>query len=237
MDEHVLTRISEVDERDYPISTLLTEAPLIDEKFWWDNGWWGDQGNTFECTAYSWTHWVEDSILNQDLFAKVAGPLWNVELFYNKLRLNDGIPGANYNGSTVRAGAKVLKELGVITEYRWAKTIDEMVNCLLTVGPMVVGTTWYASMFTPDSNFMVKPVGRTSGGHAYVINGVNKTKKLFRIKNSWGKTWGDGGHAYISFDDFATLLNHGGDACIAINAKMNSVPDINTVPDSDTLPQ
>lgn len=237
MEEHVLTRISVPDDRDYPVSVLLTEAPIAQEKFWWDDGWWGNQGGTSECTAYSWTHWVEDSLLNEELFAKVAGPLWNVEAFYHKLQLNDGIPGANYNGSTIRAGAKVLKELGIIAEYRWAKSIDEMVDCLLTIGPMVVGTAWYSDMFTPNAQHIVTPTGSNAGGHAYLINGVSKVTRMFRIKNSWGKQWGDGGHAYISFDDFAKLLNPGGDACIALNAKMTVVPDINSVPDSDVTPQ
>lgn len=236
MEDYVLNRVYESDARDLPIADILNEQPIIDEKFWWDDGWWGNQGKTSECTAYSWTHWVEDSLINQDTFAKVAGPLWDVDAFYHKLQLNDGIAGNSYNGSTIRAGAKVLKELGVITEYRWAKSIDEMVNCLLTIGPMVIGTTWYNDMFTPTvgGDWIIKPTGPSAGGHAYVINGVSKTKKLFRIKNSWGRDWGDQGHAYISFDDFATLLNAGGDACIALNSKITVVPDFNTVPDVDT---
>ena len=46
------------------------------------------------------------------------------------------------------------------------------------------------------------------GGHAYVINGVNTIKKQFRLKNSWGRKWGQGGHAFISFDDMKKLINH-----------------------------
>lgn len=234
MSDHVLTRIYEADERDLPLSAILGDAPAIDEKFWWDDGWWGDQGNTSECTAYSWTHWVEDNLLNSDTFSKLAHPLWDMNSFYHKLQLNDGIPGTNYQGSTVRAGAKVLKGMGLLEEYRWAANIDEMVNCLLTIGPMVVGTTWYNDMFNPaEGSYIVHPTGGSAGGHAYMINGVSVSKKLFRIKNSWGRSWGDRGHAYISFDDFNKLLLLGGDACVAIAAKVANVPDMSVVPDQD----
>ena len=60
----------------------------------------------------------------------------------------------------------------------------------MNLGPVVVGTYWYSSMFYPDRNGLIKINGGIAGGHAYVINGVDKTKKLFRIKNSWGQSWG-----------------------------------------------
>jgi hypothetical protein len=235
MSNYVLSRIYVPDERDYPVSELLAAAPppQVTQKYWWDSGWWGNQGETSECTAYSWTHWVEDNILNEVYFATLAHPLWNVDQFYNKLKLNDGIPGTNYDGSTVRAGAKVLRELGILEEYRWAKDVNEMATVLLTMGPVVCGTTWYNNMFNPDANGLIKVGGGPAGGHAYVINGVDTVKKLFRIKNSWGQDWGVKGHAFISFDDFAGLMANGGDVCVPLAKKVTSVPVFTTVPDSD----
>ena len=43
----------------------------------------------------------------------------------------------------------------------------------------------------PDKNGVIKIGGRLSGGHAYVINGVDTKTKMFRLKNSWGKSWGN----------------------------------------------
>lgn len=234
--KHGLGHIESVDARDalYPLADILPEKPFITQKMWWDNGWWGDQGNTSLCTIYSWSHWLEDGPMIQDELGNRDKPLFDVQKFYHKAQLNDGIPGTNYNGSTIRAVAKILKELNVISEYRWAASVDDISTCLLTLGPVVVGTRWYTAMFTPDNNHIVKPIGGMAGGHAYLLNGVDTDKKLFRIKNSWGRSWGQDGHAFISFDDFATLLTNGGQACMAIANKLTKLPDLDSVPDSDT---
>jgi hypothetical protein len=230
-----LGHIEHSDPRDalFPMSAVLPERPFITQKMWWDNGWWGNQGNTSMCTVYSWSHWLEDGPLIQDGLGQREKPLFDVQKLYHKAQLNDGIPGTNYNGSTVRAVAKILKDMGVIGEYRWAASVDDIVTCLLTLGPVVVGTRWYTSMFSPDSQGLVKPVGGMAGGHAYLLNGVDVDKKLIRIKNSWGKEWGQDGHAYVSFDDFAKLLADGGQACMAFAQKLTVLPNLDSTQDQD----
>ena len=56
--KHGLGHIQLDDPRDanYPLAAALPEKPFITQKMWWDNGWWGDQGNTSMCTVYSWSH-------------------------------------------------------------------------------------------------------------------------------------------------------------------------------------
>jgi C1A family cysteine protease len=84
------------------------------------------------------------------------------------------------------------------------------------LGPVVVGTNWYNGMFYPNRNGLIKISGRIAGGHAYVINGVNTVTRLFRIKNSWGQSWGQSGHAYISFTDMERLIRERGEICFAV---------------------
>lgn len=220
-------RLENPDERDalFPVSAVLPPPnPFVTEKYWWDGGWWGDQGNTTMCVAYSWSHWMEDGPVVQDGIADRVKPLLNLKDFYRACQERDPWPGTNYGGTSVRTAAKVLKELGIVTEYRWANNSAEIAETILNLGPMVVGTSWFADMATPSSQGLVRATGAAMGGHAYLLNGVDTNKKLFRIKNSWGKSWGKEGYAFIPFSDFDKLMDKGGEAVIAFENKLTQVP-------------
>lgn len=59
-----------------------------------------------------------------------------------------------------------------------------------------VFTNWHGSgVFNSPEN------GRT-GGHAMVISGYDNSKHAFRIRNSWGVSWGDNGSAWVDYDFF-----------------------------------
>lgn len=214
-------------DNDFPASAILLETPFITEKYWWADGWWGDQGSSSHCVVYSWMHWVEDGPVIQDGIPTTrTKPMFDIKRFYHECQLRDPWPGTNYPGTSVRAGAKILKELNVIKEYRWAKSITEIANTILTIGPMVAGTKWFENMSKPDSKGYAVPTGTSQGGHAYILNGVDTKKKVLRIKNSWGKGWGKDGYAFITFNDFEKLLNDGGECCIAIENKLTNLPNI-----------
>ena len=42
------------------------------------------------------------------------------------------------------------------------------------------------------------------GGHAMAIVGYDDRKQAFRVINSWGKGWGDGGYVWLSYDAYKT---------------------------------
>jgi hypothetical protein len=226
-----LGRIEVIDERDanYPVSSVLLEGTKrkdFPKRAWWADGWWGNQGPYPHCVAYAWQHFLEDGPVIQGGFDRNSKPFYNTTEFYNLCQLNDQWEGENYDGTSVRAGAKILKELGVIKAYKWAFTVEEVVSTVKLIGPMVVGTRWYSGMSQPDSKGIMSASGTLQGGHAYVINGVDDTKGLLRMKNSWGQLWGKDGYAYISYADFATLLSQGGEACIAFENEMDHVPEL-----------
>lgn len=224
--EHSFGRVYLEDVRDnnFPVSGIVSNSSFIREKYWWPDGWWGNQGRHPHCAAFSWAHWLEDGPVVQDALTSRPKPFYDTARFYRECQLRDGIPGTNYEGTTIRAGAKILKELGIINEYRWAQSVDDVVNAVSVLGPMVVGTRWFSNMTNPDRSHMMRPSGRDEGGHAYIINGLDKDRAVFRVKNSWGRTWADRGHAYLSFEDFDRLLRDRGEACIANENKMTRVP-------------
>lgn len=189
----------------------LKVAPKLTQKYWNPNGWWGNQGSTPQCVGYAWAHWISDEPITHKVNPYVAP-----RVIYRGAQQNDEWPGTNYNGSSVRGGAKFLKQQRKIVSYYWAYDVATVANAILTLGPVIMGTDWYYNMFETDAAGLIHADGGVAGGHAYVLDGVDTVKSTFRIKNSWGKYWGVGGTATISFGDMAILLASDGEACIAV---------------------
>jgi hypothetical protein len=216
--EHGLGRLPAADERDasYPVARLLSavvDVPVM--RYWWPAGWWGNQGTTSQCVAYAWTHWLKDGPVGQPDHEPRPAEL------YHEAQLVDEWPGTDYDGTSVRAGAKVLRGAGLVTSYWWATTADDVATTVLTIGPVVVGTVWLEGMFTPrrDDGWRLRPRGAVAGGHAYLLNGYSARSGMFRVKNSWGREWGDRGYARLHIGDLARLLADDGEACIALERR------------------
>lgn len=213
---HGFGRLFASDARDQ--NYLIANSPLYSTstlrvRYWDDEQWWGDQGPTSECVAYAWVHWLEDGPFYQ---APAPHPIVQPNPIYRAAQRIDEWPGENYNGTSVRAGAKVLQQQGFIRNYFWTRDVNVLANTILNTGPVVAGTWWSQGMMQPNrTTGLVRFTGRILGGHAYVINGVDMNRRLFRIKNSWGRHWGLQGRAFISFDDMSRLMRMQGEICLA----------------------
>lgn len=175
-----------------------------------------DQGNLGACTGYSSTallSYIEpgnpelpDTLDAWDALARSV---------YSLGTSLDNISGTyppTDTGSTGIAVAKALQKKGFASGYKHILSPAALATALRT-GPVIVGTTWYNSMFEPDINGVVH-VSKTSGvagGHEYVLDGVTESG-LFRFRNSWGTAWGKAGFFYMTQKDFLGLLADEGDA-------------------------
>lgn len=221
-----LGRIHIPDERDHQFlmrDVLPQETSERTYRYWWANGWWGDQGSKPHCVAYSWMHWVEDGpITHSKTRSAGTGSLFDPTQLYEEAQEVDQWLGDDYAGTSVRAGAKILRSWGVIDSYRWAWDVETVTQAILTTGPVVVGTWWYNDMFSPKldkGKHMIRPSGGKAGGHAYLIDGVNTKTGLMRIKNSWSRSWGDKGFAWITMEDMNSLIQDYGEACLAVEVE------------------
>lgn len=205
------------DPRDhaYSLRSLLPPTPSARMfRYHSQNGWWGDQGEKPECVAYASVHWLEDGPILQK---SAPAPIVNPDTLYHEAQALDDIPGEDYDGTTVRGAAKALQARGFISTYHWGTTLDDLVETVLEIGPVVMGTNWYTGMMEPNPNdFTLSLTGQVEGGHAYVLNGVTKRMRVFRLKNSWGREWGHKGNAWLHFDDVARLLREDGEAMLAL---------------------
>lgn len=179
-------------------------------RYWYANGWWGDQGNSPHCVAYATRHVIEDSpsLRPGD---PIRGDLTDA---YAWMQRNDQWPGEDYEGTSVRAGARWAVAHGHATSYTFAWDLDTVVQAILTTGPVILGVNWYYDMFEPDAKDVIRLGGGIAGGHAIEANGATTNYDYVRIKNSWGRSWGNKGHAWIGFADLARLLSEDGEACL-----------------------
>lgn len=93
-----------------------------------------------------------------------------------------------------------------VTRYERVTNFDGCINALSNGYPVIIGFRVYSSFMTtkvaktgnmPYPNTKREPL---LGGHAVLLVGYNKNKRVFIARNSWGTTWGDGGYFYMPYD-------------------------------------
>lgn len=209
MAEHGLGRIpSPFDARDFAMADAmrcLTPAPRPVKL--WHSDKVLDQKLSSHCVGFAMAAWgIAQPV--EDPWCDLTG-----HSIYKACAVLDGSPGYE-GGTTVRTGARVLVTRRRIGTYFFARTVDEALNYLAYYGTVVAGTVWTQGMFKPTLwSHVIKPVGATVGGHAYLLIGVDD--RYITIRNSWGTAWGKGGDARILISDLRKLWAKGGEALAA----------------------
>ena len=150
---------------------------------------------------------------------------------YRTAQKIDEWAGENYEGTSVLAGAKAMIGFGLLREYRWAFSVEDVTDAVLAKGPVVIGIPWYDGMYEAPYG-LLKVRGELVGGHCLTVVGyavksggvkVGDTflynpfdEDAFVLQNSWGESWGVKGLALIRKSALAELLKDEGEACVPV---------------------
>lgn len=208
--------------RKYSIRPFLNKKKVELRSQLWEEGIVLDQGSEGACVGFAWT---------AELLAHPEAPKQQPSFnyanslaasFYKEAKKIDEWPGEDYEGTSILAGAKIMKQMGFIGEYRWCFSIEDVRDAVIAEGPVVVGVPWYEGMYDTEPTGLVRLRGAKVGGHAIVITGYEQSKRfgtvilndVFRWRNSWGNGYGINGSGWIRAKDLARLLSESGEACV-----------------------
>lgn len=181
-------------------------------KFWRQDGLWGNQGNTGTCVAFAEMHRMADApVMRYGITHDMVFELYAAATGDTSLQ----------EGTWANVVAEELLRRGKISRFEWITSAGDLEFAVLEKGPIPIGIPWYNSMFFPerraDGRMWVKvdSASGLAGGHEVLLNGLRLDQPdepvpffepFYRVKNSWGKSWGDGGTARIAVADVNRLV-------------------------------
>lgn len=204
-----------------PVPTPRPVVPPVSQR--WADLLQLDQKDTGHCVGFGWAQRFNHAeAVDHDAASFPGFTDVDAHAIYYECKKIDGNVGGIEGGSDTRSGAKAMKARGLLTNYAFATTTDEITAWLLTKGPVVVGTDWYEGMENPDTRGLIRVTGAVLGGHEYLLDGFDASPPTpgaeYIGQNSWGASWGDHGYFRIKVTDFAHLLATGGDACVVVES-------------------
>ena len=172
-----------------------------------------DQGAEGECVGFGTTHAILGSPNGSKTVSQQILDNPTAETIYQNAQKIDGQTPDEQSGTSVLAGLKAAKALGLIVAYHQAASMAEVQQAFVTgVGGALWGTDWHQDMMNPDASGQIHVTGPVVGGHCYWTRGYDPATDQYLIHNSWGTGWGRNGDALISSADLAKLLAASGEA-------------------------
>lgn len=128
----------------------------------------------------------------------------------------------NSPGSASSASANRIKNF-----RRIQGSVDEIKEYLAQGIPVVIGAMVNRQFQQWTGGGVLNHLTYTGdeGGHAMVIAGYDDSRAAFRIVNSWGSGWGDGGYAWVGYDFLVnTFCVQGGQKSLFVAFNDNTTP-------------
>jgi len=210
---HRLDLIPSRDNRclSFPISDILPSQEPI-SKVWYTPQCL-NQGSTGGCAGFATTGIIRAEPGIQDPLEYDAD--FAIKNLYWPAQMNDQFYGGEYpggdgsQGTTLVAVLKEARNQGLITGWKNAFSIEQMVLGIGYHGPALMGTEWRDGMEHPNRDGLVHYKGRRLGGHAYVAYAVNLPRGKVLFQNSWGNHWGNNGRFWMSLVDAGKMIEDG----------------------------
>jgi len=221
MTEHGLGRREAIDPRDraHRMRWLLGPLPERRTKYWPLFFPPLDQGATSSCVGHGWKSWM---LAAPTIQTRPTAEPTAMSIYLEATRLDEweGNEGDLNSGTSVRAGAKALEARGLLAEYTWAWDVDTVADWLSVRGPVVLGTVWPRSFFTPEPSGLVRwPADSAiAGGHCYLALGWDQRRGRVRCVNSWGR-WNGNGRFWVDGETLERLFAADGEAATAVEVR------------------
>jgi hypothetical protein len=216
-----LGRLVSIDERDkkHPLSLVTPKRAARSWKTW-RTGPVLNQGPYPRCVAFAWTQFL----MSSPMMTKLISPPLFAKSLYMRAQALDEWEGENYDGTSVRGGAKALEEQGRLVEYLWSFDEDEIRRYVLSRGGIVLGIDWFEGFDRPKligGEYWLEPTGDVIGGHAIFEYMFSSRLTAHGIINSWGENYARRGRARIHRDVMKDLAARPGfEACSAVEKKV-----------------
>ena len=213
------------DPRDYSFRTLMgvpvaEAAKAVDRKFYSmvNPDFRLDQGNEGTCVGHAITNVLTAGPSPHPTFADFT-TTEKAHQFARGVYLDATGDSTYQDGAYPRDACDVILKRGLIDSYWRVETVDDIITCLLTYGPVSISVPWYGSMFYVDGtlskqfgNYWIKVNldSTLAGYHEIALTGIdmapdNGAPPFVRVENSWGKGWGWDGTARLAVDSLRRL--------------------------------
>jgi hypothetical protein len=213
------------ESKKYPVGPSIRRSVRRRNKTW-TIGPILNQGREGACVGFGWTAEALSTPIKVQLRHVAADvprePNQFAQFIYKDAQKDDEWAGENYEGTSVLAGAKAMKRVGLLREYRWSFDINDIIDSVLAKGPVVFGSNWYDDMYDTEEDGVMQVSGDLVGGHCYAFVGyrvkpaqLNGEEDALVVQNSWGTGWGNNGLGLMRVSDAARLLEEWGEACVA----------------------